>query len=111
MPRPRDPEARSPSPHSGRRRRRFRARLAVLGAALAAAGLPLPGPAAAQEPPRPDETVRRDLFAVITLEGLPCGEVVRAERLGENDYLAICESGDRYRVRISEDERVVVERR
>lgn len=56
-------------------------------------------PARADEP-RSDAEVKRDLFSVITLEGKPCGAVVEVRRLGENDYVATCRTGDRYRVRI-----------
>ena len=53
--------------------------------------------------------VARDLLTVITMEGLPCGEVVAAERKTDEDYTATCKTGDRYRVWIL-DERVKVER-
>jgi len=55
--------------------------------------------------------VPRDLFAVITLRGKPCGEVKSYEKRAENDYLVTCESGHRYRVHVTEDQRVVVEER
>ena len=53
----------------------------------------------------------RDLFAVIALRGKPCGEVKSYEKRAENDYLVTCESGHRYRVHVTEDQRVVVEER
>jgi hypothetical protein len=55
-----------------------------------------------------DDTLRKDLTAVIALRGLPCGEVTRVERKAENDYVASCKDGNRYRVQISEQGRVVV---
>ncbi len=55
-------------------------------------------------------TIAEDLFAVITLQGKPCGEVLKYTKLGENDYEVTCKSGDRYRVRIEKD-RVVIEER
>jgi len=55
--------------------------------------------------------VPEDLFAVITLQGKPCGKVKSHERLGENDYLVTCETGDRYRVYVNQEQRVVVEKR
>jgi len=70
---------------------------------LAAAG------AAAQ--PEGGVSVPEDLFAVIALQGKPCGRVTAHERLGENDYLVTCESGQRYRVHVNEKGRVVVEER
>jgi hypothetical protein len=51
----------------------------------------------------------QDLTAVIALNGKPCGKVVSAAKRGENDYVATCEDGNRYRVRV-EIGRVVVEK-
>ena len=53
----------------------------------------------------------KDLAVVITLQGKPCGTVVSFEKLGENDYLARCSSGDVYRVYVNEQGRVVVIKR
>ena len=50
-----------------------------------------------------------DLTAVIALNGKPCGKVVSAMKRGENDYVATCEDGNRYRVYIK-DGRVIVEK-
>lgn len=80
-----------------------RARAAALLAATCVAA----APALAQE--RSPKDVKRDLLAVIVLEGRPCDVVVEARKLGENDYLAVCRTGDRYRVRI-EAGRVRVEK-
>lgn len=55
--------------------------------------------------------VAKDLTAVIALQGQPCGNVVSHEKLGENDYLARCASGDVYRVYVNEEGRVVVVKR
>ncbi len=55
-------------------------------------------------------TVARDLTAVIALQGLPCGQVVSASQQGEDDYVASCENGDRYRVFVDTEGRVVVEK-
>jgi hypothetical protein len=71
----------------------------VAAAALAAATLAAAAPGRAQQEPAQD-AVKRDLFAVIALEGKPCGAVTSVQRLGENDYVATCRTGDRYRVRI-----------
>lgn len=57
-----------------------------------------------------DETTRKDLFAVITLHGLPCGEVVSVTTKGENDHVASCKDGNRYRVFLNPEGRVVVEK-
>ncbi|MEO7386139.1 MAG: hypothetical protein ABIX37_04310 [Gammaproteobacteria bacterium] len=53
----------------------------------------------------------KDLTAVIALQGLTCGQVVSAAELGENDFLATCQDGNRYRVAVNAEGRVVVEKR
>ena len=50
-----------------------------------------------------------DLTAVIALNGKPCGRVVSATKRGDDDYVATCEDGNRYRVYVK-DGRVVVEK-
>ena len=57
-----------------------------------------------------DAATRRDLFTVITLQGLPCGEVVSVTSRGENDHVATCKDGNRYRVFLNAQGRVVVEK-
>jgi hypothetical protein len=52
----------------------------------------------------------KDLTAVIALQGLPCGQVVSATQQGENDFLATCQDGNRYRVSVNAEGRVVVEK-
>ncbi len=54
--------------------------------------------------------VGRDLAAVIALQGLPCGKVVSASQLGVDEYVAACEDGNRYRVFVNADGRVIVEK-
>ena len=58
-----------------------------------------------------DEKVKKDLFAVITLEGQPCGAVVSFTRQGETDYVAVCQTGDRYHVTVVPEGRVSVKKR
>jgi len=53
---------------------------------------------------------REDLAAVIALHGKPCGEVVSYVQQADNDFLATCKDGNRYRVFVK-DGRVVVERK
>ena len=53
---------------------------------------------------------RQDLAAVIALQGLPCGEVVSYVVKGENDYVASCKDGNRYRVNVNSEGRVVVQK-
>jgi hypothetical protein len=53
----------------------------------------------------------KDLTAVIALHGQPCGQVTNAVKQGDNDYLATCENGARYRVFVNAEGRVVVQKR
>lgn len=55
-----------------------------------------------------DEAAAKDMTAVIALQGLPCGQVLRTEKKGENDYLASCADGNRYRVTVNAEGRVIV---
>jgi len=73
--------------------------LIVLNAALVAR------PALAAD----DPAVLKDLTAVIALQGQPCGQVVTAARHGDNDYIATCHDGSRYRVFVNSQGRVVVQ--
>ena len=52
----------------------------------------------------------QDLTSVIALQGLPCGKVVAATQQGADDYAATCSDGNRYRVYVNADGRVVVEK-
>lgn len=54
-----------------------------------------------------DVSVLKDLTAVIALQALPCGQVVSVVRQAENDYVASCQDGNRYRVYINSEGRVV----
>ena len=55
-----------------------------------------------------DASVRKDLTAVIALQGLPCGHVISAVRQGDNVYIASCQDGNRYHVFVNSQGRVVV---
>ena len=57
-----------------------------------------------------DVSVKKDLFTVITLQGLPCGEVVTVTSRGDNDHVATCKDGNRYHVFLNSAGRVVVEK-
>ena len=72
------------------------AMLAVIGAA----------PARAAD----DTALLKDLTSVIALLGLPCGEVVSATRLKDNDHVATCQDGNRYQVFINAEGRVVAQK-
>ena len=55
------------------------------------------------------EDMSKDLTSTIALLGLPCGQVVSAQRLGDNDYLATCSNKMRYRVFVNAQGRVVAQ--
>jgi hypothetical protein len=73
---------------------------------IAAAAISHAGAVVAQDQEISDA---EDLTAVIALQAKPCGRVVNAEKRGENDYVATCQDGNRYRVYVR-DGRVVVEK-
>jgi hypothetical protein len=56
-----------------------------------------------------DAALRKDLASVIALRGHACEAVTKVEKKGENDFIATCRDGKRYRVQLS-GERVVVTR-
>ena len=57
-----------------------------------------------------EEALKKDLTAVIALQGLPCGQVVGVEELAESDYAVACKDGNMYRVYLNAAGRVVVEK-
>ena len=57
-----------------------------------------------------DAATKKDLFTVITLNGMPCGEVVSVASRAENDHIATCKDGNRYRVFLNAEGRVVVQK-
>jgi hypothetical protein len=57
-----------------------------------------------------DAATRKDLTAVIALQGLPCGEVVSVKTQGDNDHIATCKDGNRYHVFLNSLGRVVAEK-
>ena len=71
---------------------------------LMAAGFAVPSLAA------DDAAVKKDLFTVITVQGLPCGEVVSVTTRGDNDHVVSCKDGNRYHVFLNAQGRVVVEK-
>ncbi len=73
---------------------------------IAAAATSYTGTSVAQDQ---DISDADDLTAVIALQAKPCGRVVNAEKRGENDYVATCQDGNRYRVYVK-DGRVIVEK-
>ena len=57
-----------------------------------------------------DEALKKDLTAVIALQGLPCGQVVSVKTQAENDYAVVCKDENKYRVYVNAAGRVVVEK-
>ena len=80
-----------------------RARASALLFSLAALSA---GPAPAAE----DVTLLKDLTSVIMLLGMPCDRVVSAKRQADNDHIASCENGNRYRVYMNAEGRVVAQK-
>lgn len=64
------------------------------------------GPLAAAD----DAALMKDLTAVIALIGAPCGKVVKVLRQSDNDNLATCSNGMRYRVFVNPEGRVVAQK-
>ena len=64
------------------------------------------GPSPAAE----DVTLLKDLTAVIMLLGMPCGQVVGAKQQTGTDHIASCENGNRYRVYLNAEGRVVAQK-
>jgi hypothetical protein len=58
-----------------------------------------------------DEALKKDLTAVIALQGLPCGEVVEVTEQAKDDYAVSCKDENKYRVYLNAAGRVVVEKR
>ena len=79
-------------------------------AMVAAVMVSYSGTSLAVEDAASDVAVTQDLTSVIALQGLPCGRVLSATQQGEDDYTAACEDGNRYRVFVNADGRVVVEK-
>ena len=65
---------------------------------------------AAPSPAAEDAALLKDLTSVIALLGMPCGQVVSARRQGENDHIASCKDGNRYRVFVDPAGRVVAQK-
>ena len=58
-----------------------------------------------------DEALKKDLTAVIALQGLPCGEVVNVIVQAESDFAVTCKDANKYRVYLNADGRVIVDKR
>lgn len=77
-----------------------------VGVLVAGSAMCLALPSSAAE----DAELLKDLTSVIALLGLPCGKVVSAVRLKEDDHVATCQDGNRYRVFINPQGRVVAQK-
>lgn len=64
------------------------------------------GPSRAAE----DVSLLKDMTSVIALLGLPCGQVVSAVKKADNDHVVTCQDGNRYRVFLNAEGRVVAEK-
>ena len=66
---------------------------------------------AAQSFAADDEALKKDLTAVIALQGLPCGDVVEVIVQSESDFAVTCKDANKYRVYLNDAGRVVVDKR
>ena len=57
-----------------------------------------------------EEALKKDLTAVIALQGLPCGQVIAVKVQAADDYAASCKDGNKYRVYMNAAGRVIVEK-
>ncbi|MGH8850768.1 MAG: hypothetical protein ACREYD_07225 [Casimicrobiaceae bacterium] len=78
---------------------------AIRGAITIAIALAAAGAALAD-----DASTKKDLASVIALQGLPCGQVTDVKTLGDNDYIATCQDGNRYHVFVNAAGRVVAQK-
>ena len=81
-------------------------RMRAAGLAIAILTATYAGPSLAAD----DASVKKDLFTVITLQGMPCGEVISFTTKAENDHMVSCKDGNRYHVFLNAQGRVVVEK-
>ena len=57
-----------------------------------------------------DAALLKDMTSVIALLGLPCGQVVSVIKKGDNDHITTCKDGNRYRVFLNAEGRVVAQK-
>lgn len=65
---------------------------------------------AVPSPAAEDVTLLKDLTSVLMLLGMPCGQVVSAKRQADNDHIASCKNGNRYRVFVNAEGRAVAQK-
>ena len=61
-------------------------------------------------PAAAEVTLLADLTSAIKVLDLPCGQVVSAKRQADNDHIATCRNGNRYRVFVGVDGRIVAQK-
>jgi hypothetical protein len=71
---------------------------------------PLAALFAGPSPAAEDAALLKDLTSVIMLLGMPCGQVVSARRQADNDHIASCKDGNRYRVFVNAEGRAVAQK-
>lgn len=57
-----------------------------------------------------DPAMLKDLTSVVALLGVPCGQVVNAARIKDNDHIVTCQDGNRYHVFVNAEGRVVAQK-
>jgi hypothetical protein len=57
-----------------------------------------------------DPETLKDLTSVVALLGVPCGQVVNAARIKDNDHMVTCQDGNRYHVFVNAEGRVVAQK-
>lgn len=57
-----------------------------------------------------DPAQLKDLTSVVALLGVPCGRVVSATRVKDNDNIVTCQDGNRYHVYVNDKGRVVADK-
>jgi len=57
-----------------------------------------------------DPAELKDLTSVVALLGVPCGQVVDATRIKDNDHNVTCQDGNRYHVYVNAQGRVVADK-
>ena len=57
-----------------------------------------------------EQFVRKQLFSIVNLAGHECAGVLSYERLGPRDNIVICEGQTMYRIRVTPEGRVAVEK-
>ncbi len=81
-------------------------RLGIAVITMNIAAFPAVTPSLAAEEP----SFNKDLKATIALQGLPCDQLMSSKRNGDSDYTAACKDGNRYRVYVNAQGRVIVQK-